>query len=347
MIQDSYNKGKERKDGRLIQVDLLRGIAILLMLFAHSIIVYPVNLEKIEWCSNAIHFITTFDMELFFLLAGYVYHCKAYGTFITKKVKRILIPYLFFGAVALILRAYGGSAVNGNEPLLDGIKKLVFEGGGYWFLYTSFLIFLVYPWIEKLLHADAAKLVFMIVLMILNQFVKMPQIMIMWGNVIYYLPYFVFGQLIRAHQKESDGENNVWIRKAAGAGALVLFIVLDLVMVKNNIKRGPLKHVRAVAIMYVVYILIEILLPWLKKCRAGQILLNFLEDCSQYSLQLYLFNGYLLTIFRILICNVCHISSSVPIVFGIWIGNLVVTLVSCKWIIPRIPVLRELCGLGK
>ena len=68
-------------------------------------------------------------------------------------------------------------------------------------------------------------------------------------------------------------------------------------------------------------------------------------DCSKYSLQIYLFNGYLLTVIRILFCQVLGVTAPLPIVLGIWIGDISISLLACKVILPRIPVLRDLCGL--
>lgn len=60
-------------------------------------------------------------------------------------------------------------------------------------------------------------------------------------------------------------------------------------------------------------------------------LLNkFLSNSSTFSLQLYLFNGYLLTIIRVVICQIMHINSPILIVFAVWGGNMAVTLIACK-----------------
>ena len=68
-------------------------------------------------------------------------------------------------------------------------------------------------------------------------------------------------------------------------------------------------------------------------------------DCSKFSLQIYLFNGYLMTAIRILLCQVLGVTAPLPIALGIWIGDLVISLLVCKVVLPRIPVLRDLCGL--
>lgn len=60
-------------------------------------------------------------------------------------------------------------------------------------------------------------------------------------------------------------------------------------------------------------------------------LLNkFLSNSRTFSLQLYLFNGYLLTIIRAVICQIMHINSPILIVFAVWGGNMAVTLIACK-----------------
>ena len=54
------------------KVDILRGIAAVLMVLGHSFIVYPINISEVPWCAAVSHFIYTFHMELFFILAGVV-----------------------------------------------------------------------------------------------------------------------------------------------------------------------------------------------------------------------------------------------------------------------------------
>lgn len=111
-------------------VDLLRGIAAVLMVLGHSFIVYPVNISEVHWCAAIRHFIYTFHMELFFILSGFVYCCTNYKDFLRRKVERIAIPYFVFGIGAMVLRAFGGTTINGIEPINEGMKKLFFAGGG-------------------------------------------------------------------------------------------------------------------------------------------------------------------------------------------------------------------------
>lgn len=70
-----------------------------------------------------------------------------------------------FGTGALILRAYGG-AINGNVPLSKDILKLLFNGDGYWLLYVSFLIFVIYPFLEHLICKNTTKTIILCLFLI-------------------------------------------------------------------------------------------------------------------------------------------------------------------------------------
>lgn len=184
-----------KQEKRIDEVDLLRGLAAILMILGHSFIVYPIDISGVFWCKVVQHFIYTFHMELFFVLAGIVYRCRNYHTFIFGKAKRILLPYLFFGSLTIIAKAFGGLFVNGTEPLGEGIFKLLFRGGGYWFLYVLFLIYAVYPMIERNCNQVSKKIIFIAVILILEANVKLPSIF-MVDTLIHYIPYFIFGSCI-------------------------------------------------------------------------------------------------------------------------------------------------------
>ena len=57
-----------------------------------------------------------------------------------KQENRIDEVDLLRGLAAILMilaKAFGGLFVNGTEPLGEGIFKLLFMGGGYWFLYVN------------------------------------------------------------------------------------------------------------------------------------------------------------------------------------------------------------------
>lgn len=323
-------------------VDFLRGIAAVLMILGHSFIEYPVNISDIPWCAAINHFIYTFHMELFFVVSGYVYDCTQYGNFLKKKVHRILIPYVVFAVPAILLRAYGGAAINGVESVDEGFHKLIFHGGGYWFLYVSFIIFAIYPLAEKMLADARIKLAVLFALLLLDQFASVTSVF-MLDSVVHYLPYFILGNYIHENKHLLR-----WNKFVTGVGAFLIYIVLDFLEMKNIVIIPLLRFVRATSVCVVLYEIVSAMESrgcWKSKVM-GKVK-SILMDCSRFSLQLYLFNGYLLTAIRILICSIFKVETPVVIVLSIWLGNLAFTLVACKYILPKIPLCARLCGLSR
>lgn len=330
---------------RIPEIDMLRGIAATLMILGHSFIVYPVDISNVPWCSAIGHFIYTFHMELFFVLAGVVYHCREYGSYIKKKIQRILIPYLFFGIISMLLHAFGGGLVNGNESIGNGIAKMIFQGGSYWFLYVLFIIFAIFPWIERGVKDKRGWLFLTIALLLLSSVVDLPNIFSLQA-VVRYLPYFILGHCFREIVR--GGYHNKRSRTIQAFVSFLLYLILNMMEKSGVIEFGViLSYIRAISIIIFLYIVTLELRPYWDKNRFMAVLCGFLNDCSKFSLQLYLFNGYLLAAIRIVMCRVLHITSPIWLVLTIWIGNLAITIISCKWIIPRIPIIRNMCGIGK
>ena len=157
---------------RLIEIDLLRGIAIIFVVLGHSFIVHPIDISQIPWCASIDAWIDTFHMECFFLIAGVCYSCKAYPNYLKKKIKRIVVPYCVFGVIALLLHSYGGGYVHSHLSVVDGLHKFL-NGGNYWFLYTLFVIFLIFPLIDS---SKAIKITLLVLGLLLGNSLTLPGI---------------------------------------------------------------------------------------------------------------------------------------------------------------------------
>ena len=87
------------------QVDIIRGVAILLVVLEHALGTSDNFLQKL-YC----HFICQF----FFILFGYLAHEKITGNFgavIKKKIKRLLIPQLTLAILSLLYNFFIGKLV--------------------------------------------------------------------------------------------------------------------------------------------------------------------------------------------------------------------------------------------
>ena len=149
-------------------IDNLRWIVILLLIPYHAaqafntwgelnyIVLYP---DKV--ISSLIVFMSPFYMPLMFALAGmstcYALKKRTYGQFLTERVKRLLIPFVFGTLFFCPILAYIGDRTNMgyNGGFFEHYKIFFtrwtdlsgfdggFDVGQFWFLYFLFVISLV------------------------------------------------------------------------------------------------------------------------------------------------------------------------------------------------------------
>ena len=321
------------------EIDILKGIAITLVVLGHSVIVYPINLHEIFWCKTIYDFVRTMHMPLFFLVSGFCYSYRDnYAEYIWKKCKRILIPYLVFNIIDMLPRALLSSLVNRPRDFGESIYSICCEGGAYWFLYSLFLIFLVFPLVLKMVKSNRAKIILCIVCLILKFVPGLPEIFLI-RRTVYHLLYFVIGFTLKGNLTVEFTRNIV---KKYGMLSKVLAIVLlfsiialcPIYAIEDNQLLGvPLAFMGIVAAVIVSVLLKE------------GIVRNHLIGFGKHSLQIYLLNGFLLTITRTLTVSVLHIQIPAVIIIVNWVGNLVVSYYMIKWIFSRFRITRFVFGM--
>ena len=127
----------------------------------------------------------------------------------------------------------------------------------------------------------------------------------------------------------------------------MIYVSLDVYeMFNGNDLIHIFDFIRAASMCYVIFYLSKVVFDKFKEVKICMYAKEILTDCSKYSLQIYLFNGYLLTTIRIILCNLLNIRDPFMIVMAIWIGDLVITLILCKCILKKIPIFARLCGIG-
>lgn len=186
---------------RLPDMDMLRGMAILMVLLYHSIIVFPVNLHEIQWCSALHTFLWVVQMPLFFLVSGFCYtgmHGAGYGTYLRKKCSRILVPHIVFSLLDILPRIIPNPLVNEQMEWRDAIKDFVVYGGSDWFLWTLFVIAALFPlllWaLDRGKWGRMAVLLFAVLMFVLKEY--MPDEFLL-NMISQYLLYYTAGWLLR------------------------------------------------------------------------------------------------------------------------------------------------------
>lgn len=131
------------------EIDIVKGIAILFVLWHHSFIKYPIYMLDIPWCEYAMAIHGTFYLNVFFLVSGYLFAHSKPRTFaenFKKKASRLLIPYFCYEAVNLGVKTALPQLVNrkvGGQ--VEYIEDMLLKGGELWFVYVLFFIFLIWP----------------------------------------------------------------------------------------------------------------------------------------------------------------------------------------------------------
>lgn len=185
----------------------------------------------------------------------------------------------------------------------------------------------------------AIEIAFCGLILIVDQYVKVTDFLTL-DTVTHYLPYFVIGHIMAKINRGVRAKTSILV------STFIIYVVLDSYEISNDEKLGAIFHfVRAVSMCYVVFCLSKVIFGRWGERRGCVQIKKSLIDCSKYSLQIYLFNGYLLTAIRIILCNILKIQSPFLIAMTIWIGDLAISLILCEYILPRMRLLTRLCGI--
>lgn len=129
---------------RLMYIDIARGIAILFVIIGHMNQFYRDNLGMPH--PKMLAFIYTFHMPLFFIISGILFSEKSFretsfSKFLIKKIKSLIVPYLFLDITGGIYNVLSSSLVNFSAIKMVVINTLTFHNniGADWFLFALFI----------------------------------------------------------------------------------------------------------------------------------------------------------------------------------------------------------------
>lgn len=135
---------------RNLAVDTLRGVACLLLVSFHVIGYSSTDGLHVGDDSALRYYTDSVDylrMPLFTLLSGLVYAWRplhdpsGYLSFMGKKVRRLLVPYVIFVPAIGVTQVYLDGANTSRE--LEPVHWLLYSLSPYWFLLTTFWLFAV------------------------------------------------------------------------------------------------------------------------------------------------------------------------------------------------------------
>lgn len=330
---------KTEPTGRIYydQIDALKGIAIFLVVLGHSIILYPIDLHQDSICDFVFRWLSSVHMPLFFMISGFCFSYKGeYKPFIWKKIRRLFIPYLVFNALDLVPRSLFPSLINRPRGIMESIHKIVFDGGEYWFLYTLLIIFAVYPFIYKFIKRNWYLFAgFLAALLIL--YAVVPTIPVFrFNDVIYYSFFFTTG--VAAKEYLGSAILDIKLGKFKTAAVIAILLAFWIFLIELN---TPYPYLYP----YLTIVTAFAGIFTLCLCTRYHALIQIFKRFGKYSLQIYLFNGYLLVISRTIIVSLLGMTNPfIIIVFNMLVDFLLSYLV-IKYICERVAAARFCMGM--
>lgn len=120
----------KEKRKRVEWVDTARGLGILMVMYGHTYL----DWKYVFWCY-------AFHMALFFSLSGYVFHPIDFSSFLKKRVKGLIVPYIFFAVVITVYNWVGAVSHSNMFSMQDAALPYLIQirYTHLWFLPCLFL----------------------------------------------------------------------------------------------------------------------------------------------------------------------------------------------------------------
>ena len=318
---------------RYKELDLMKGIGILLVYLGHSF-----NFPNFKWTKILFFLgstIYSFHMPLFFFISGLLSNTNKeinLNKFYKGKLKRLLVPYFFINLVDFFPRTLFPQLVNSK---FGGIKEVVFYGTKIsWFVYTLFIIFMIFPFLDKYILKKDKYYLFGIVLMLINYLKIFENIKIFsFGTVLGYLLYFYIGYIIKPFYKEK-------IRSGIGSQNLT-FLVISIVFLSFSYKYFYLNYFNSTifAILGILFVLNISL-----RIKEDSIIYKFFNFLGINSLTFYLIEGFITVVYRVILLRVIPIEYSYLLVSIFFILRMLTAYIIVKFIVVKSSILSFLLG---
>lgn len=187
-------------------VETLRGLAIILVVFGHMI--GSTNTGGMKVSDDSIFRYIYYSLEylripLFTAISGWVYANKSMlninqTKFIKGKVRRLILPMLVLSTLLFLFRMII-PGTNSTPEISDLPRNLIFPYDVFWYLYSLFLIFLVIavldskPFFHKIEGWSITLISSFVLLFITENFLDAVPNLFSFKGAAYLFPFFLIG----------------------------------------------------------------------------------------------------------------------------------------------------------
>lgn len=321
------------------KIDILRGFAIFLVILGHAVDPANIATSSVMWCSQMHTYIYSFHMALFFAISGFcLFNISSYLQFIKKKTRYILIPYFVFNFGAIILRKVIPQFSLESKNIKDSIISIFIDGGELWFLYVLFELFIIAPFLIKIINNKLSHFIIVEIALIITYVCTYEITVFRISEVLFYMIFFLGGNMLQ--KKDIIKEEQLF---SIPIRCVFLLITILIQIVLLLVKQTIVDCVILTLVVRILLALVGCVFSYLLICLISQKTINkALKNYGQYSLQIYLFNGYFIAVSRTIFLTILELPIPVVVLFN-FIFGLFFNYVWCYFIL-KIRFIRLLCG---
>ena len=246
---------------RIGYIDVLRATGILAMILGHIGLGYTFN----KW-------IHIFHMPMFFVIAGYFYKEQPFGIMIKKRIRTLIVPYLFFGVFHCLIFFIRNHQFYSHAFYLLFWENTAEAGvpiaGALWFLTAMFVTEIIF-WC--LLRLKKFRLLF-----IMLNFVVSVVGMLCATFLPFRLPwaidvglvgvgFYMIGRLLKM-----NGTNVLMTKFSISLAGMIIFSIVGMLCPYVNLRTGrygiwPLFWINAVGMTISLWNISRYILEWAEK----------------------------------------------------------------------------------
>lgn len=328
----------EKKE-RVINIDILKGLGILLVMYYHSAPHFPKDLTTDTLVSTISFIINSFFMQLFFFCSGFLMiitdRKELNKEYFTRRFVRLMIPYYIFALLSVVLRVLLGTITRSDINFLEGILNIILYSKYYWFLFVLFVITVLFKIIRYYTDKVYVWIVFGL-FMSLFAYIK-PIEYFHIDRICFFTFYFVFGALFAVFR-----DKFISLKKYSKLIIITCLYFISLyLMFRQNKDSGVIYFI----IKNVVSVFAILSLYSISFHISNKNVLTFLQYFSRFSLQYYLLHLLvgLPVYYFVLLLDFPFPIISVMLIFGL----LILFSFVCLRIASHIPYSYIILGLKK
>lgn len=330
---------------RYNEIDVTKGFAIILAVFGHAApdAVKGFWIVGTDSLSASLHYLVySFHMALFFACSGFLLYpkfCIVGGALsgISKRFRRLMVPYIFLSLVYLCGKMFGGSLAD-NQLTGNPAVAILFGSSpcfGAWFLWCLFVMTMVVLCFKKvniwILLAVSVVLSYIPIEYGENYMgLEKAQVNIMW---------VVLGCIVRKYYDKISPKINIYIGLSAALVLIVVHLSNDAFVTNNLYVNHSLAIIKALS-----GIIASFTFCYLLAFHTASLSYKGLKLCGDYCMDIYILSMFVLVPLRILYVNV-GVMNYIPYYLWLLIATIfgvVIPIFLSKFVVRKVKILKIL-----